>query len=354
MSEKVLMKGNHAIAEAAVRAGLEFFAGYPITPSTEVLEHLSKRLPEEGRVFIQAENEIAAINMIAGAYGTGHRAMTASSGPGISLKLEGMSYAASAEVPFVCVNVNRAGRGIGSLDGGQDGYIQCIRSGGHGDYRNLVYTPATVQEAADDTYEAFDMAEKYRIGVFILLDTALGQTMEPVELPPYKTRQVPLDWGVDGTNTVGLKRNKFQLDANSEHWIEKVATVQNEMQRWESHYVEDADYVFVSFGIAGRVCLEAVEQLRACGERVGLIRPRLVFPFPERAFDAVPLSVKGFISVEGTDLGQMVDDVALTVKRKFQRNIPVYCNAYRRGVPTEDKIIEHYRGVKSGTVKEAY
>ena len=174
MAKRTLMKGNIAVAEAAVRAGVELFAGYPITPSTELLEHLAVRLPEEGRVFIQAENELAAINIINGAYGTGHRAMTASSGPGMSLKLEGMSYCANAEVPYVCVNVNRYGRGIGALDAAQDSYLQSIRSGGHGDYRNIVFTPSTIQEAVDDMYEAFDVAERYRIGVILLMDTALG------------------------------------------------------------------------------------------------------------------------------------------------------------------------------------
>ena len=354
MQHKELLKGNIAIAETAIRAGLEFFAGYPITPSTEILEHLAKRLPEEGREFIQAENEIASINMVAGAYGTGHRAMTATSGPGLSLLLEGMSYAASAEVPFVCVNVNRAGRGIGSLDGGQDSYLQCIKSGGHGDYRNIVYTPSTVQEASDAMYEAFDVAEKYRVGVFILIDTALGQTMEPVVIPPYKHREHELDYGVDGTNTKGLKRNKFRLDENSENWISKTKQIEQEMQRWDSYLTKDAEYIFVAFGIAGRICAEAADQLRAAGEKVGVIRPQLVYPFPADAFAGSNKNLKGYISVEGTDLGQMVEDIALTIKRKFDRNLPVYCYPYRRGLPSVNSIVEHYYNIQAGKEQEVY
>lgn len=356
MAEKrTLMKGNIAIAEAAVRAGVELFAGYPITPSTEVLEHLAVRLPQEGRVFIQAENELAAINIINGAYGTGHRAMTASSGPGMSLKLEGMSYMANAEIPYVVVNVNRYGRGIGALDASQDSYLQSIRSGGHGDYRNVVYTPATIQEAVDDMYEAFDTAEKYRIGTYIMLDTALGQTMEPVVIPEYKTREVPLDWGVDGTKQKGLKRMKHNFDENVQHWQEKMERLEAEMQRWESYQTEDAEYIFVAFGLPARVAMDAVDELRGQGEKVGLIRPQLVYPFPKDAFAQLDEElIKGFMTVEGSDFGQLVDDVALTAKKVYKKNIPCYSYCYHRGTPEMNVVIEHYFAMKNGMKKAAY
>lgn len=355
MAKRTLMKGNVAVAEAAVRAGCELFAGYPITPSTELLEHLAVRMPEEGRVFIQAENELAAINIVNGAYGTGHRAMTASSGPGISLKLEGMSYCANAEVPYVCVNVNRYGRGIGSLDGSQDSYLQSIRSGGHGDYRNLVYTPSTIQEAVDDMYEAFDMAEKYRIGVILLMDTALGQTMEPVTMPEYKTREAPLDWGVDGTNTKGLKRQKHAFDENVQHWKDKIAALEREMQRWDSYMTDDAEYVLVAFGLPGRVAMDVVDTLRKEGYKAGAIVPKIVFPFPVDAFKELDENrLKGLITIEGTDFGQVVDDVALTAKKVYAGNVPTYCYTYHRGTPESGKVVEYFKGVLNGTEKEAY
>lgn len=355
MGKRTLMKGNIAVAEAAVRAGCELFAGYPITPSTELLEHLAVRMPEEGRVFIQAENELAAINIINGAYGTGHRALTASSGPGMSLKLEGMSYMANAEVPWVCVNVNRYGRGIGALDASQDSYLQSIRSGGHGDYRNMVYTPSTIQEAVDDMYEAFDKAEKYRIGVIILMDTALGQTMEPVTMPEYKTREVPLGWGVDGTNTKGLKRQKHAFDENVQHWKDKLAALSAEMQRWESYRTEDAEYVFVAFGLPGRVTMDAVDTLRNEGYNVGVIVPKLVYPFPVDAFAELDESIlKGLITVEGTDFGQVIDDVALTAKKVYEKNIPTYCYTYHRGTPESKNVVAYFKSVLDGTEKEVY
>ena len=355
MSKRELMKGNTAIAEAAIRAGAEFFAGYPITPSTEVLEHLAARMPEEGRVFIQAENELAAMNMVHGAYGTGHRAFTATSGPGLSLKQEAMSFAAAGEVPYVVILVNRYGRGVGALDGAQDAYFQVTRGGGQGDYRNIVYTPAAVQEAVEDMYEAFDVAEKYRIAVYVMLDTILGQTMEPVEMPDYKTREIPLDWGVDGTNTKGLKVVKFAYDDNIRHWKEKIEKINEEMQRWESYKTEDAEFVFVAFGLAGRVCFDAVDELRARGEKVGCIRPKLIFPYPVKAFEELNKElIKGFMTVEGSDMGQQVQDVALSVKKVFDKNLPVYCYPYSRGEPEVANIIAKYEAMKSGELKEVY
>ncbi len=203
---RVMMKGNVAAAEAAIRAGVDIFAGYPITPSTETLETLSYRMAEEGRIFIQAESEIASINILLGAAACGARALTTSSGRGMSLKQEGVSYAARLELPYVCMNVQRWGSGLGMLDSGQSDYLRDTRAGGNGDYRHIVYAPDSVQELVDDMYEAFDVSQKYRMEVIILSEGYLGQMMEPVELPPYKRPEKPRDWGLDGTGQVGLRQ----------------------------------------------------------------------------------------------------------------------------------------------------
>lgn len=356
---KVMMKGNVAAAEAAIRGGVDFFAGYPITPSTETLETLSYRMPEEGRVFIQAENEIASINMIIGAAACGARALATSSGPGMALKQEGFSYAARNDIPYVCMNVQRWGIGLGMLDSGQVDYLRDTRAGGNGDYRHIVYAPNSIQELVDDMYEAFDVSQKYRMGVLILSEGYLGQMMEPVELPPYKTPERP-NWGLDGTGEVGLKQTCACYTVPIAHKLlpqrqERLAKVCREMQRYETVAVEDADYVFVAFGLPSRVCKDAVARLRSQGEKVGLIRPQLVFPYPFDAFKEVNLQVKGFISVESNDYGQMVQDVALAAKREFpQRNVPVHCYAFGVGVPRVGQVIDFYRGVRDGAIQEVY
>ncbi|MBP3478865.1 MAG: 3-methyl-2-oxobutanoate dehydrogenase subunit beta [Oscillospiraceae bacterium] len=356
---KVMMKGNVAAAEAAIRGGMEFFAGYPITPSTETLETLSSRMPEEGRVFIQAENEIASINMVLGAAACGARAFTTSSGPGMALKQEGFSYAARMELPYVVMNVQRWGVGLGMLDSGQVDYLRDTRAGGNGDYRHIVYAPDSVQELVDDVYEAFDVSQKYRMGVLILSEGYLGQMMESVELPPYKEITHP-DWGLDGTGEVGLKQMCPCYNVALAHQLlpqrqERINRVCREMQRWENISVEDAEYVFVAFGLPARVCADAVYQLRAEGHKVGLIRPKLVFPYPFDAFKQVNPQVKAFISVETNDLGQMVQDVALAAKREFpQRNVPVYCYTHSVGVPRVQAVVDYYRSVCNGSVREVY
>lgn len=354
-----MMKGNVAAAEAAIRGGAEFFAGYPITPSTETLETLSFRMPEEGRVFIQAENEIASINMVLGAAACGARAFTTSSGPGMALKQEGFSYAARMELPYVVMNVQRWGVGLGMLDSGQVDYLRDTRAGGNGDYRHIVYAPDSVQELVDDLYEAFDVSQKYRMGVLILSEGYLGQMMESVELPPYKEIVHP-DWGLDGTGEVGLKQLCPSYNMALAHELlpvrqEKLAQVCREMQRFETFEVEDADYVMVAFGLPARVCRDAVTRLRAEGKKAGLIRPQLVFPFPFDAFARVNPQVKGFISVESNDYGQMVQDVALAAKKAFpQRNVPVYCDACSAGVPRVQEVADFYEKVCSGAVGEVY
>lgn len=356
---KVMMKGNVAAAEAAIRGGVEFFAGYPITPSTETLETLSYRMPEEGRAFIQAENEVASVNMAIGAAACGARALLCSSGPGMALKQEGFSYAARNEIPYVCMNVQRWGMGLGMLDSGQVDYLRDTRAGGNGDYRHVVYSPNSVQELVDDMYEAFDVAMKYRMGVIIQSEGYLGQMMEPVELPPYKKPERP-DWGLDGTGNIGIKQLCACYNVPLAHKLlpvrqERVNVVCREMQRYENIQVEDADYVFVAYGLPSRVCIDAVKKLREEGHKVGLIRPKLIFPYPEKAFAEVNPEVKAFISVESNDFGQMVQDVALTAKKVFSgRNIPVYCLTHSVGVPRVSEVIEYFYGVQSGKHKEVY
>lgn len=355
---KELLKGNVAVAEAALRGGCDFFAGYPITPSTETLEYFSHRIPELGMKtrFVQAENEIAAINMVMGAASAGARAMTASSGPGISLKAEGMSYAAHYSIPYVVLNVQRWGTGLGSLKSGQADYYRDCKGGGHGDYHNIVFAPHSVQEMVDDAYEAWDLAEKYRIGVTIFSEAVLGQMMEGVEMPPFKKRENELDWGIDGTGTKGMKYPTGDGWDYVEHELAKYSVVIEDMQRWQLYNVEDADYVFVAFGLPARTCIDAVAKLRAKGEKVGLLRPKIIWPYPYKGFEelkAINPNVKGFISVEMNDMGQMVDDVALAAK-KAGYNVPTYLYACGGGVPGVKMVMSKYNEIINGELKEKY
>ena len=290
--KKTLMKGNHAAGEAAVRAGMMLYAGYPITPSTEIMEHLSARMPEEGRVFIQAENEIASIHIVGGAYCTGKRAMTATSAGGFSLMQEFTAYASDAELPFVIINVVRSGRGIGSLEPGQDGYRQSVYGGGNGDYRQIVYAPNTIQEMVDDIYESFEIAEKYRIGVIILTESSMGQMMEPVIMPNYKFMEDRPDWAVTGKHK--WDKGAGDWEGKKKSWFEKIERVNAEMQRYEESGLEDADHVVIAYGLTSRSCQEAVRKLRLRGEKVGFIRPKVLFPFPREAFSKINPSVKRY------------------------------------------------------------
>ena len=351
---KKLWKGNEAVAEAAIRGGCNFFAGYPITPSTEVLEYLSWRMPQVDRVFIQAENEIASINMVSGASACGARALTATSGPGGSLKVEGMSYAARNSIPYVLLNVQRWGTGLGALESGQTDYFKEVKGGGHGDFKNIVYTPASVQELADVAYEAWDVAEKYRVGVTILTEAYLGQMMEEVEMPPFKD-PVPRDWGIDGTGRFGLGKHSVIMRGPGGMALQgKIyAQIRAEMQRWEEYGLEDVEYVLVAFGLPGRVCMDAVKRMRSAGVKAGMIRPKLVWPFPEDAFKRVNPQVKGFASIESTDFGMLVEDVALCAK-KYGFHVPVYCYAHGKGVPGVSKVTDFYHSMENGDVKEAF
>ena len=349
-----MIKGNEAIAEAAIRAGARFYAGYPITPSTEIMEYLSHRMEEVGGTFIQAESEIAGINMVIGAASCGVRSLTASSGPGISLKQEGMTTLSDEELPAVVINMVRYGNGIGTLLTAQCDYLRETRGGGNGDYRCIVLCPNSIQEAVDLTTLAFDLAEKYRMVCVLMSEGALGQMMEPCELPEMQeVKRYP--WAFDGKYTnklVGI----FDRDSMKESVLlnDKYNKVKENEQRWESDYTEDAEYVFVSFGLPGRSTKGAVEQLRAEGHKVGLIRPITAWPFPFKAFEAVNPNVKGFITIEANATGQMVDDVALAVKKLFKANVSVYCNPHVYGIPAIKSIQEDYRKVIKGEMKEVY
>ena len=312
-----LWKGNYAMAEAAVRAGLEGYFGYPITPQTEVLEYLSKRLPDLGRVFVQAESEVAAINMIYGAACTGAKVMSTSSGPGVSLMMEGMSYIAGTEVPMVLGNVMRGGPGLGNIAPSQSDYTQMVRGGGHGDYHQIVLAPASVQETMDLTVLSFDLAERYRSIAIVLIDGTIGQMMEPAEIPPMRelSLQKP-DWSVGRFDDGGRRSlNSFNMDPHGLEgfnmrrmlrWREVLA----KEVRFREYYLDDADTVVVAFGTAGRIALTAVQQARKKGIRAGLLRPVTLSPFPSQAVRDLTSQASAFLVVE-MNAGQMLADVRL-------------------------------------------
>jgi 2-oxoglutarate/2-oxoacid ferredoxin oxidoreductase subunit alpha len=316
---KELWEGNNAIAEAAVRAGLEAYFGYPITPQTELLEYLSRRMPELGRAFVQAESELGAINMVYGAAAAGARAMTSSSSPGYSLMQEGLSYIAGGEVPAVIVDVMRGGPGLGNLAPTQADYFQLTKGGGHGDFHPIVLAPATVQEAVDLTYCAFDLAEKYRCIVIIAADGNVGQIMEPVELPPMRKIEKK-DHGWELTGAAGRKPRGISslylepsdLSAMNDRLRAKEKLVCENEVRYEARWNEDADLIVVAFGTAARLAQSAVKEARSKGLRVGLFRPISLYPFPKRALAQVAEHAEHFLVVE-MNAGQMVDDVRLAI-----------------------------------------
>lgn len=314
------MCGNEALAEAAIMAGLDAYFGYPITPQNEVPEYMARRMPEEGRVFVQSESELAAINMVMGAAAAGKRAMTSSSSPGISLMQEGISYLAACELPCVIVNIMRGGPGLGGIGPSQGDYFQATRGGGHGDYRCIVIGPNSVQELVDTMPLSFDLADQYRIPVMILGDGILGQMMEPIELRVNPRRVLPAkDWALTGAK--GRSQNIIrslligdgQLEAHNRHLQQKYAEITKNEVRLEQYGVEDADIVVVAYGSPSRMVKAAVQQARREGIRAGWIRPIALWPFPE---DAISLAAerKGreFLVVE-MSYGQMVEDVRLAV-----------------------------------------
>jgi len=347
-----MIKGNNAIAEAAIRAGARFYAGYPITPTTEIMEYLSTRMEEVGGSFVQAESELAGINMVIGASACGVRSFTASSGPGISLKQEGISVLSDEELAAVVINMVRYGNGIGTLYTAQCDYFRETRGGGNGDYRCIVLCPASIQEAVDLTTLAFDLAEKYRVVAVLMGEGALGQMMEPCDLPEFQeVKRQP--WGFDGKYT-NKKIGIFDRNSMNESVLlrEKYAAIKENEQRWVDISVEDADYVFVSYGLPGRSTKGAVQQLRAEGHKVGLIRPITAWPFPEKAFEKVNPEVKGFITIEANATGQMVEDVVTVVAKKMSNcKIPVYSMPYVYGIPGVKTIKSDFLKIEAGEIK---
>jgi len=345
---KELLKGNHALAEAAIRAGCEGFFGYPITPSTEFLEHMATRMPQLGRAFVQAESEVAAINMVYGAACTGKRAMTASSSPGLSLMMEGISYIAGTEVPAVIVNVMRGGPGLGNIAPSQADYYQMVKGGGHGDYYPIVLAPASVQEAIDHIGLAFDLAEKYRSVVHVIADGNIGQMMEPAELPPM--RKLPTEypeWAITGAKGRSARHlSSIYIDPEDEEvtnirllrrWME----VEKNEVRYDEMFMDDAEIAVVGFGTAGRVASSAVRSARKEGIKVGLFRPITLAPFPKKKLGAISKQVKRILVVE-MNAGMMLDDVQTTVLGR----VPVEFYGRLGGVtPLPDEILEEIRRV---------
>jgi 2-oxoglutarate ferredoxin oxidoreductase subunit alpha len=313
---KELLKGNVAFAEAAIRAGCEVYFGYPITPQTELLEHMSRRMVELGRVFLQAESEVAAVNMVYGAAVAGAKVMTSSSSPGISLMQEGFSYMAGSEVPAVIIDIMRGGPGLGNIQPSQGDYNQVTKSAGHGDFHPIVLAPATVQEAIDLTVLAFDLAEKYRTLVFVVADGAIGQMMEPAELPPMR----PLpdrrpDWALTGATErprnviTSLHLDTGGLERLNQRLQQKLNLVeQNQEVRYEAQQLDDAELVIVAFGTAARVAQTAVKRVRTNGVRAGLFRPITLWPFPDQMLANLAEQVERFLVVE-MNAGQMLHDV---------------------------------------------
>lgn len=316
---KILMKGNEAIGEGAVRAGCRYFFGYPITPQSELPHYLAKRMPEVGGLYLQAESEVASINMVFGAAGSGARVMTSSSGPGISLMQEGISYLAGAELPCVIVNMVRGGPGLGNIAPAQSDYFQATRGGGHGDYRVITLAPDSVQEIIDLMQDAFDLSDKYRNPVMLMGDGVLGQMMEPVELGEEKPAVIPeKSWAATGRKNRGknLINSLYIVPENCEVHNIKLSRKYNEIssaeQRWEDYQTEDAKLVLVAFGTAARVCKAVVDMCRGEGMPVGLLRPVTLWPFPDRRVSELAETAKLFLTVE-MSMGQMVEDVRLSV-----------------------------------------
>jgi len=345
---KKLMKGNEAIAEAAVQAGCRFFFGYPITPQNEIPEYMSRRLPEVGGCFLQAESEVAAINMVYGAGGAGARVMTSSSSPGISLKQEGISYLAGAEVPCVIVNIMRGGPGLGGIQPAQSDYYQATRGGGHGDYRTCVLAPASVQEVVDLTQLAFDIAERYRNPVMVLGDGMIGQMMEPVDMDkPYRPAADLADkaWAANGhVPTPGRPRSVINslfidpkvLEKHCQKLNGKYNKIAESECRWQEEMLDNAELVVVAYGTTSRVVRSAIRKCRAQGLRVGMLRPITLWPFPADAIQKTLGTAKHYLTVE-MSAGQMVDDVRLAVNGAR----PVHFYGRMGGmVPTVSEVME--------------
>ena len=354
MAEKVLMKGNEAIAEAAILAGCRHYFGYPITPQTEIAAYMAKKMPKIGGCFLQAESEVAAINMVYGVAGTGKRVMTSSSSPGISLKAEGLSYIAGSDLPALVVNVQRGGPGLGGIQPSQSDYFQATKGGGHGDFKMIVLAPSSVQEMADLTIKGFDLAEKYRMTSMILADGTMGQMMEPVSLEEPEVKEYDKSWAVTGTkcerkkniiNSLSLVPEELER-LNFERY-DRYKTVEENEVMFEEYMMEDAEICVAAFGIAARVAKNAINAARKEGIKVGLIRPITLWPFPNAAFRKAADKVDCFISVE-LSMGQMIEDIRLASECKK----PVYlCNRVGGMIPSPELVLESIKSHSKGGTK---
>ena len=356
-----LMKGNEAIAHAAIRYGIDGYFGYPITPQSEVLETLALEKPWEttGMVVLQAESEVAAINMVYGGAAAGKAVMTSSSSPGVSLKQEGISYIAGAELPALIVNVMRGGPGLGTIQPSQADYFQATKGGGHGDYHLIVLSPATVQEMADFVGLGMDLAFKYRTPAMILADGVVGQMMEKVVLPPFRPRRTDEEirkqcpWAATGRDgrqhrnvITSLELDSAAMEVNNLRLQETYRRIEENEVRYQEYYIEDAEYVIVAFGSVARICLKAIEEAREKGIKIGLIRPITLWPFPTKAIARLAKQVKGFLTVE-LNAGQMIEDVRLSV----EGSVPVFHFGRMGGVvpnPTEvlESLSQHFTDIK--------
>ena len=351
MADKVLMKGNEAIAEAAIHAGCRHYFGYPITPQTEVAAYMAKVMPKIGGTFLQAESEIAAINMVYGVASCGLRVMTSSSSPGISLKGEGLSYLAGSDLPALVVNVQRGGPGLGGIQPSQSDYFQATRGGGHGDYHMIVLAPSSVQEMAELTVKGFELADKYRMTAMVLADGTMGQMMEPVSLD-FEVEPVPeKPWATTGTkmsrehnivNSLYLKPD--ELEKGNFDRYERYKIVEANEARYEEYLTDDADIIIAAFGIAARVSRNAVNEARKLGIKVGMIRPITLWPFPKAPFEKAADHAKAFISVE-LSMGQMIEDVELATKCR----VPVtLCNRAGGMIPSPAQVLDCIKKIADG------
>ncbi len=343
MAKKVLMKGNEAIAEAAIMAGCRHYFGYPITPQTEIAAYMAKRMPKIGGTFLQAESEVAAINMVYGVASTGKRVMTSSSSPGVALKSEGLSYMAGSDLPGLIVNVQRGGPGLGGIQPSQSDYFMATKAGGHGDFRMIVLAPSSVQEMADLTIKGFDLADKYRMTSMILADGTMGQMMEPVELNEPEIKEYDKSWAVTGTkmqrkhniiNSLSLIPDELEK-LNFERFQRYKQIEENEVM-YEEFMMDDAEICIAAFGIAARISKNAIIAAREQGIKVGLIRPITLWPFPTEAFAKAADKVNSFISVE-LSMGQMIEDVRLATGCKKPVTL---CNRAGGMIPSPEQVLE--------------
>ena len=351
MAERILMKGNEAIAEAAIRAGCRHYFGYPITPQTEIAAYMAKKMPKIGGVFLQAESEIASINMVYGAAAAGMRVMTSSSSPGISLKSEGLSYIAGSDVPAFVVNVQRGGPGLGGIQPSQSDYFQATKGGGHGDYHMIVLAPASVQEMASLTIKGFNLADKYRMTAMILADGTIGRMMEPISFEDAEIENYEKPWALTGTkmerthnivNSLYLKPDELER-TNFERFARYKTIEENEVL-YEEYMMDGAEVCVVAFGIAARVAKNAVAAARSEGIQAGLIRPITLWPFPKAPLRRAAGQVKAFVSVE-LSMGQMIEDIRLATE--CTRPVSL-CNRTGGMIPSPGQVLESIREAAKG------